>query len=214
MASLAVPFLNGIDKHTRLDLVSLQLDKVPEQKLAFVPWANYPYRPEVTFTIAYGTDALFLKYRVREKYIRAVNNQPQSPVYQDSCVEFFIGFDHEPAYYNFEFNCIGANLAGYGADRTGRTMIPVDITRQIRYTTQINNTGNGDLINWQLTLTIPFTAFYHHTITSLQGQYAWANFYKCGDELPEPHFLSWSDIQWPEPNFHLREFFGQLQFTT
>jgi hypothetical protein len=214
MASLAVPFLTGINRHTGLDTISTLLDKEPQQKLSYVPWTNYPYHPEVAFAIAYGSDAVFLKYHVREKHIRAVNSTPQSPVYQDSCVEFFIGFDNEPAYYNFEFNCIGANLSGYGADRADRTLIPVAITSQIRFKTHISNSNNGDLISWQMTLTIPFTAFYYHTITSLQGQHAWANFYKCGDELPEPHFITWSNIQWPEPNFHLKECFGQVLFTT
>jgi hypothetical protein len=38
-----------------------------------------------------------------------------------------------------------------------------------------------------------------------------ANFYKCGDETPEPHFLSWNPIDLPKPNFHVPQFFGQLE---
>ena len=33
------------------------------------------------------------------------------------------------------------------------------------------------------------------------------NFYKCADETMNPHFVSWSPIDLPEPNFHCPEFF-------
>ena len=36
------------------------------------------------------------------------------------------------------------------------------------------------------------------------------NFYKCGDKCDRPHFLSWSPIDKPEPNFHCPEFFGEV----
>jgi hypothetical protein len=38
------------------------------------------------------------------------------------------------------------------------------------------------------------------------------NFYKCGDSLSVPHFLSWQPIDNPTPNFHLEKFFGELDF--
>ena len=36
------------------------------------------------------------------------------------------------------------------------------------------------------------------------------NFYKCADETMNPHFVSWSPIDLPEPNFHCPEFFGEM----
>ena len=36
------------------------------------------------------------------------------------------------------------------------------------------------------------------------------NFYKCADETMNPHFVSWSPIDLPEPNFHCPEFFGEI----
>ena len=38
------------------------------------------------------------------------------------------------------------------------------------------------------------------------------NFYKCADETMNPHFVSWSPIDLPEPNFHCPEFFGNIHF--
>jgi hypothetical protein len=212
MISLSVPFLNGVDQQASLHEISFLLDKAPKQKLSYVPWAAYPYQPEVLFSIAYGNDAVFIKYFVKEKTVRAVNNTLNSPVYKDSCVEFFIGFDDETAYYNFEFNCIGAHLSGYGENNMNRLLLPEHVSRRIKYKAVLTNDDNNETIGWELTLLIPFTAFCYHTIDSLKGKNCVANFYKCGDELPEPHFISWSNIQWPQPNFHLRQFFGTLLF--
>jgi hypothetical protein len=212
MNFLHVPYLNGIDQYTPLHDISGVLDTAPKQQLVYVPWADYPYHPEVQFSMAHGSDAVFIKYFVKEKTIRAVNNTLNSPVYKDSCVEFFIGFDDEPAYYNFEFNCIGAHLIGYGANKTDRTFLPADISQQIKYKAVLTNDQNQQIIGWELTLLIPVAAFYFHNIQSLKGQHCVANFYKCGDELPEPHFVTWTNIQWPQPNFHLRQFFGNLVF--
>ena len=37
-----------------------------------------------------------------------------------------------------------------------------------------------------------------------------ANFYKCGDKTAHPHYLSWSPIDTPKPDFHRPDFFGEL----
>ena len=39
-----------------------------------------------------------------------------------------------------------------------------------------------------------------------------ANFYKCADLTSKPHWLTWSVVDKPEPDFHVPEFFGTLVF--
>src|SRR5688500_5245900 len=152
MNFLHVPYLNGIDQHTPLHNISGVLDSAPKQQLVYVPWADYPYHPEVQFSMAHSSDAVFIKYFVKEKTIRAVNNTLNSPVYKDSCVEFFIGFDDEPAYYNFEFNCIGAHLIGYGENNQNRRFLPSHVSRQIKYQAVHTNDHNQQIDGWELTL--------------------------------------------------------------
>ena len=65
---------------------------------------------------------------------------------------------------------------------------------------------------WNLALIIPVEAFFHHAIISLEGMPMRANFYKCGDKLTKPHFLSWQKITVDHPDFHRPEFFGSLLF--
>ena len=39
-----------------------------------------------------------------------------------------------------------------------------------------------------------------------------ANLYKCADSSSHPHWLTWSPIEFDEPNFHMPSHFGQLLF--
>ena len=65
---------------------------------------------------------------------------------------------------------------------------------------------------WHLAIVLPATAFFKHHITSFDGMAATANFYKCGDLLAQPHFLSWNKIDIAKPDFHRPDFFGKITF--
>lgn len=175
-----------------------------------VSWPAYPYRPKVDFTIAHTGRHILLKYYVEEQHLCVVNVQVNSPVYEDSCVEFFIAFDNL-GYYNLEFNCIGTTLAGYGSSKSDRLLLDTTLIRQIRYEATLSN-EKEDLYKWKLMLVIPMQIFKYHSINSLNGLRCKANFYKCGDLTALPHFLSWTPIEAPEPDFHLTRFFGTLVF--
>jgi hypothetical protein len=66
--------------------------------------------------------------------------------------------------------------------------------------------------SWTLTLAIPLTVFIHHDIKELKGRIFRANFYKCGDKLTVPHYLSWNPVGAEKPDFHRPEYFGLLKF--
>jgi len=212
MKHLNVELLKSCSLNTDIGEISFCLDSVNKNVLDQIPWVQFSYLPRVHFVMAYGTDSIFLKYYVNEKFIRAAHGKANDAVYQDACVEFFIRFGDEKPYYNFEFNCIGTMLIGYGETKTERLLLSDQLISQIKYQAVINNDQPGEDVHWELTVAIPFTAFCFHKLNSLEGKKCRANFYKCGDNLPTPHFISWSNIKWPEPNFHLPEFFGTLQF--
>jgi hypothetical protein len=65
---------------------------------------------------------------------------------------------------------------------------------------------------WELALVIPATVFSKYPIRLEEGAHLRANFYKCGDLLQTPHFLSWAPIDLPQPKFHCPEFFGEVTF--
>jgi hypothetical protein len=209
-ASFISEDISGKDLGRASELLGLE----KKQHIDNLLWSSNGYMPKASFFMAYTASSILLKYIVKEKYIKAVYREINDPVYKDSCVEAFIAFDNESSYYNLEFNCLGTALAGYGSGKNDRTHIKKQLVEKITSHRLIKTPGNAlnTLIEWELTLKIPFTVFEHHQITSLKNQVCSVNFYKCGDELPEPHFLSWNNIIYPYPNFHLPEFFGKVKF--
>jgi hypothetical protein len=49
-------------------------------------------------------------------------------------------------------------------------------------------------------------------IRNLSGVQAQANFYKCGDKLKQPHYLSWKPVLTSNPDFHQPKYFGEISF--
>jgi hypothetical protein len=197
-----------------MESISTVLDKLDRHTIQKLPWPEFSYRPDVSFAIAHTDNGILLKYFVKEKAIRVMYHEDNSPVHEDSCVEFFIAFDHDEEYYNLEFNCAGTCLLGFGKNATQRSLIGVDVIQKIKRFSAIKNDLNGssDAFSWELAVMIPAEVFVYHQIASLKGKRYRVNFYKCGDKLPEPHFLSWQDMKTAAPDFHMTEFFGEAYF--
>lgn len=184
----------------------------------FPNWGDvYPYVPEAQFRIAYSDDALVHNYRVKENAIRAVAETDNGHVWEDSCFEFFFSPFDDGLYYNFECNCAARLLIGCGSGRDGRQLASPELVGTVKRWSSNGNepfdtTIVGDSFIWNMSLIVPFKAFFKHDIKSLNGIVAKGNFYKCGDKLPQPHFLSWSPVRVEKPDFHRPEFFGELLF--
>jgi hypothetical protein len=205
----------SLDKDTPLNTVAESLDGETFHSIDISPWQQRGREPLVRFAIAYGEECIFLKYRVTESNPRAVYTRPNDPVYKDSCVEFFIALDDDSKYYNFEFNFFGNALVGYGSNSTDRIFLSGALIKKIRTQTVLSIVNELDepMVRWDLSLIIPFELFHFHRVTALKGKVCFVNFYKCGDDLPDPHFLTWSDIQSASPDFHLPQFFGKIEFS-
>ncbi|MBO9617936.1 MAG: hypothetical protein J7539_02780 [Niabella sp.] len=188
--------------------------KLPFQAIDIVNWPAYPYRPQVAFRIAYTGNAILIHYKVTENDVRAVATKDNGRVWEDACVEFFIAPEGDSNYYNFEFNCIGHLLiqGGVPSDRKPASDSVLNIVK--RWASLGNNAidEKPGATTWELAAIIPYEAFFRHSIHSMQGKQARANFYKCGDHLKTPHFLSWSPIHLEKPMFHCPEYFGHLSF--
>jgi hypothetical protein len=179
-----------------------------------VNWAAFPYKPDVRFRIAYTDTAILLHYRVTEEAVRAVYTDG-GDVWTDSCVEFFISPVDDGTYYNLESNCVGGIILGGGMPGGGRGRASGSVMREIERWASLGDKPFGErdeATTWDVALIVPLTAFYLHSVASLEGKQMRANFYKCGDKLPKPHYLSWNPIDTPRPNFHQPQFFGTLVF--
>ncbi|AMR30500.1 hypothetical protein A0256_03210 [Mucilaginibacter sp. PAMC 26640] len=204
--------LNGVDDQHAVEHISARLDTYERRQIQYAPWSAGAKQPQASFVLTHNANGIYLKYYVTEHTLKAEYNKFNDPVFEDSCVEFFIAFDDDPNYYNLEFNCMGNSRVQYGQHKTGRTFIPVNLLKTIAHQTLIRNTTIGN-VHWELTLCIPKTIFKFHPALSFENSRARVNFFKCGDGLPEPHYLCWSNIEAPEPEFHLSQFFKEINFS-
>lgn len=187
---------------------------LPEQAVACCNWPEaYPAQPKVSFKIYHDGDNLHICYRVDEPCTAAATTDDNGPVWLDSCTEFFIAPD-DGGYYNFELNCVGALLIGYRniGEKTEHADAATlaSVKRQMSFPRQ--PLAPHAAAPWTSTLVIPAKALFRHKLDSWSKLRARVNFYKCGDNLPEPHYLSWAPIEWSKPNFHLPQFFDEADF--
>jgi hypothetical protein len=199
-----------------LALVAEALDsEVTPFTLDHVNWEKFPYKPEVAVQIAYNSEELFLKYTVCEQAVKAEITQSNGAVWTDSCVEFFISPDANDAYYNFEFNAIETALLGYRMSGQASEHATEEVIDSIRRESSLGHQPFSERKGkeeWTLVVAIPHSALFHHDFRPKPGVKTKANFYKCGDELSVPHFVSWTHINTETPSFHAPRFFGVLEF--
>lgn len=193
----------------------LDANNIAFHPIDVVNWNEYPYKPEVSFRIAHTGKEILLHYKVKEASIRAVADKDNGRVWEDACVEFFVSPDGDNSYYNFECNCIGNLLIQGGVVNEPRPMASPEVLAMVKRWSSLGNKPFEERIgecSWELTMVIPVTAFFKHSLNSFNGKKMKGNFYKCGDKLQTPHFLSWSPIHLERPMFHCPGFFGMLTF--
>ncbi|MGD9332780.1 MAG: carbohydrate-binding family 9-like protein [Desulfobacterales bacterium] len=180
------------------------------------------HRPRTRVKMVADKQRIYGLFQVEDRYIRSVHTEFQSPVYRDSCVEFFVQPRPDKGYFNFEFNCGGAFLATYILDPTRtpdgfrdyRPLTPAE-GRLIRVRSCMPATVDPEMTEactWDLAFQFPvhLLARYAGPLIIQEGEVWRANFYKCGDETSHPHWAAWQPVD--ELNFHLPDCFGRLRF--
>ncbi|MBP5360252.1 MAG: hypothetical protein J6129_02065 [Bacteroidaceae bacterium] len=177
---------------------------------------DYPYVPKAEFRIAYTDEALLVHYRVSEDSVRAKYGTDDGDVWTDSCMEMFLSpCPDDGSYYNLECNCIGTVLLGYGDGKGYKERASAELTGAIKRWASLGRTPFAEREAegpWEVALIVPFASYWRHTFCPEAGMQIRGNFYKCGDELQKPHFLSWAPIVWEKPNFHLPQYFAEIMF--
>lgn len=217
MKSLDIPLIGRLDIELPTDeiLNLLDTDGVRDA-IDCVNWPGlFPYEPLTTFTAAHDGRNIYIDFFTRCNYLRAENFEPQSPVSQDSCVEFFVAPRDDGRYWNFEFNCIGTINASNRTDRPHPTRLSADELSRIRVYPSCGKRPFCELeglFSWNLLVIIPFDLI----CVKFDGkpQTMRANFYKCASATAMPHYLSWNPIKTERPDFHRPEFFGRITFNS
>lgn len=216
MKTLEVNKLELKSEYTDLDEISEILDALNiKNTVEELNWKGFDYKPDVKFSIAYTGTEILLKYYVTEQWFKAEKTESNQMVFEDSCVEFFVSPSDDGIYYNLEFNGIGTCLMGTGTGREDREKTDPEIISRIRRKTSVGKKSVSEKkgeYSWTITIAIPPDVFFHHKISGLEGKTFRANFYKCGDKLSVPHYVTWNPIKTDKPDYHRPEYFGFLKF--
>jgi hypothetical protein len=178
------------------------------------------HRPMVQARLLYDDAALHVIFRVQDRYVRAVVTDYQGPVCTDSCVELFFtpGRSLEDGYFNIEVNCGGTMLFMHQLSRDEQR---VPVARQHAQSLAVAATmprrvepEREEPTEWRVCYRVPYTTIERYTpVTRPAPGVVWrANLYKCADNTSHPHWLTWAEVKWPKPDFHRKEFFGELAF--
>lgn len=176
--------------------------------------------PKVQAKVAYSDRALFVVFRVKDQFVKAISTKHQDPVYKDSCVEFFFypKSAHEKGYFNLEMNCSGRMLFHHQRARGESKVVvtPRDIST-IAVSHSMPDLIEEEIMEpttWTVSYRLPFEILSHYQELQVpdSGTIWRANFYKCADGTSHPHWLTWNKVIFDKPNFHLPQYFGRLIF--
>ena len=150
-------------------------------------------------------ECLFVHMWTSEEDVLAQYTKPLSPVYKDSCLEFFFKIESQENYFNFEINPNGVTIIQYGPDITNRFNIIREGEKEY-FDIKTNRTPDG----WELYYRIPrtFISMFYNIEYEFQGTLM-ANMYKCGGATR--NFISWAKVNSEKPNFHRPVDFGIMR---
>jgi len=176
--------------------------------------------PAVKVRLLYHPEWIYVMFRVEDHYVRAVSSAINGRVWEDSCVEFFFSPDpaNPLAYFNLEVNCAGVPLFHFKDPARPDAALPSDDDiRKIVIAHSVPGLVNPEItkpLTWTIGYRIPVEMLMQYgTVARPAPGVRWgANFYKIGDKTSNPHWMTWSPIDHPVPNFHLPAQFGIIEF--
>ncbi len=177
--------------------------------------------PRAEAKLIYDEANIHVFFRVEDRFVRSVATEYHGSVWEDSCAEFFFtpGTDISEGYFNIEMNCCGVMLMAHQTGLGQNTVsVAVDDCQKIEIVSSIKEkTVDPEIaepLTWSLQYRVPALMLEKYaSVEKPAAGVIWrANFYKCGDETSHPHWLTWSPVDRPSPNFHLPEFFGEIEF--
>ena len=209
-----IPIDAGWDSAAWRDVATLQLSHFMGDRPAHLP--------KVETKVQYDDMALYLHFRVADRYVRAVTQEHQGGVFYDSCVEFFFtpGTDVKQGYFNLEMNCGGTMLFHFQRQpRKNQQPLAADDVAKVEVAHSLPKLVDPEITEpttWTVSYRLPtaiLSKYFPVDVAMPAAGVTWrANFYKCADATSHPHWLTWSKIERDRPDFHRPEWFGTLEF--
>jgi hypothetical protein len=182
---------------------------------------SYPqFFPGTKVKLLYDEENLYGIFQVKDRFVQCVVEESNGPVYEDSCVEFFFSPDvNNPLFYfNLEINCGGVALMQFATEprKKYNYILPSDIG-QIEIAHSLPKKVFPEIkedVVWTIEFKLPLAMLSgYSTISHPKPGVVWkGNFYKTASKTSNPHYITWSFVDRPKPDFHLPEYFGSLVF--
>lgn len=171
--------------------------------------------PNTKVKLMYDDKYIYVIFKVEDKFVRSVNREINSPVSNDSCVEFFFTPDTDDSlgYFNLEVNAGGTPLFRFQKERNiGKVEIDLEDIKSIKIAHSLPEVVEPEILEpttWTVEYQIPINMLekYFNIVKPTSGVTWKVNFYKCADETSNPHYLTWNKVENEIPNFHLPEYF-------
>jgi hypothetical protein len=178
------------------------------------------FQPTVKARMMYDDENLYVIFHVRDRYVRCITNSINGPVWKDSCVEFFFSPDSNlpERYFNLEINCGGTPLMHYNiVPNKNKSELEVEDIKMVEIAHSLPQLIDPEItesVTWTVEYRIPLILLKKYSnISHPKPGIEWrANFYKIAENCSNPHYMTWSVVNNPIPNFHLPQFFGLLKF--
>ncbi len=192
----------------------------PALHISYYMGSRPSHMPDTQARLGYDDDAIYVIFRVKDQYVRAVATNYHDAVCEDSCVEFFFtpGGEISEGYFNLEMNCGGTILFKHQTARDQNTVaVSEEHCKEIQIYHSLPKIVEPEITTpttWTVEYRLPvdILAAYAPVARPAKGVLWWANLYKCGDKTSHPHWLSWAPIDKPQPDFHRPDFFAMLTF--
>ena len=180
--------------------------QIPKFAIVHVQWTE-DFGIRAGGQLCCDSENLYVHLFAVEDEIRAEYTAPLSPVFEDSCLEFFFTGEDCENYFNFEINPNGSLHIQTGPSRNNRVSIVKGNDAEY-FDIKAQRTEDG----WEVAYRIPL-----EFIRVFWPGYEFsgdlrANAYKCGNKTVHRHYLTWNPIRSEKPDFHRPEDFGRMSF--
>lgn len=192
------------------NIEAIELNNFIKEKPGF--WSS------TSVKMVYDDNNLYVIFNVHDRYVRCITTKINGPVWKDSAVEFFFSpnVNLPLEYFNLEINCGGTPLLGYHPS-SAEAQPTIDDIRKIEIGHSLPEIVDPEItecVTWTIECKIPIEILKKFSeVTCPKPGIIWkTNFYKIAENNSNPHYLTWANIEHPEPNFHLPQHFGNIEF--
>jgi hypothetical protein len=195
-------------------------ENVPTVEITHFMGNKPQFLPSTFAKLLYDEENIYGIFLVKDKFVHCLVQETNGHVSGDSCVEFFFSPDESKPlfYFNLEINCGGVPLMQYvTVPRKEYVFIEEAEIGKVEIAHSLPQKVFPEIvedITWTIEFKLPFKILEQYAgISHPKSGVKWkANFYKTASTTGNPHYLTWSHVDNPKPDFHLPQFFGILEF--